>query len=131
MKALIIDDSRAIRSVLERMMKQLGFDVTLAADGQEGLDRLKDDSEFDVALVDWEMPKLNGYEFVCTVRADSEFDDTRLMMVTSITEVSKVEEALVAGADEYLMKPFTPEMLREKLSLLGVSDADSCAEPVS
>lgn len=121
MRALVIDDSRAIRLILGQVMKKLGFEVVDAGDGQEALNKLKSDGPFDIALVDWNMPVMNGYDFVVNTRKDSQYNDMRLMMVTTETEMAQVIKALEAGANEYVMKPFTKEMIAEKLTLLGLS----------
>jgi len=102
-------------------MKKLGFEVVDAGDGQEALNKLKSDGPFDIALVDWNMPVMNGYDFVVNTRKDSQYNDMRLMMVTTETEMAQVVKALEAGANEYVMKPFTKEMIAEKLTLLGLS----------
>jgi two-component system, chemotaxis family, chemotaxis protein CheY len=67
------------------------------------------------------MPEMNGYEFVCSVRKDDQYKDMRLMMVKAVTEIPKVAKAVEAGADEYVMKPFTKEMIVEKLTIMGLS----------
>jgi two-component system chemotaxis response regulator CheY len=85
------------------------------------LEKSKETGPVDLALVDWNMPEMNGYEFVCTVRKDDQYKDMRLMMVTTETEMAQVVKALEAGADEYVMKPFTKEMIVEKLAIMGLS----------
>lgn len=121
MRALVIDDSRAIRLILGKMLQDLGFETYDAGDGKEALERLKEKGTMDLALVDWNMPVMNGLEFVCAVRADPQYSDMRLMMVTTETEMSQVVKALEAGANEYVMKPFTKEIIVEKLNLMGIS----------
>ena len=74
----------------------------------------------DLALVDWNMPEMNGYEFVCEVRKDNQYKDMKLMMVTTETEMAQVIKALEAGANEYVMKPFTKDMIVEKLTIMGL-----------
>jgi len=81
----------------------------------------------DIALLDWNMPEMNGFEFLERVRKDSEFADLRVMMVTTESEMSQVAKALEAGASEYLMKPFTKEALLEKLVLLGLDPGEAAA----
>ena len=120
MRVLIIDDSRAMRTILSHMLRQLGFDVSEATNGREALARLGELDRVDLALVDWNMPELNGIEFVRKVRADSRYNDLLLMMVTTETEVQQVAVALQAGANEYVMKPFTKEVVQEKLAVLGL-----------
>ena len=121
MRALVIDDSRAIRMILGQILKALKFEVFNAGHGLEALEKLKETGPVDLALVDWNMPEMNGYEFVCEVRKDDQYKDMRLMMVTTETEMSQVIKALEAGANEYVMKPFTKEMIVEKLTIMGLS----------
>ena len=121
MRALVIDDSRAVRSIIRGILKGCGFDVVEAADGQEALDRLHEIDHADLALVDWNMPVMNGLEFVQAVRADSAYDDMPLMMVTTESGMYHMILALESGANEYVMKPFTKEVLREKIELLGIN----------
>lgn len=121
MRALVIDDSKAIRSILGKMLKDLGFEVYDAGDGREALERLKEIGKMELALVDWNMPVMNGLEFVEAVRADATHNDMRLMMVTTETEMAQVVKALEAGANEYVMKPFTKDIILEKLNLMGIS----------
>ncbi len=123
MRALIIDDSRAMRTILGSMLKHLGFEITEASNGQEGLDRLHEYGKPDIALVDWNMPVMSGFEFVQAVRRDPAYGDLPLMMVTTETEMHQVSNALEAGVNEYVMKPFTREAIRDKLDLLGVAHA--------
>lgn len=118
--ALIIDDSRAMRAILKRILTKLDFKTTEAAHGLEGLERLKEHDDISIALVDWNMPEMNGYDFVKTVRADKDNHDIWLMMVTTETEMSRVVKAMAAGANEYVMKPFTDDVIIEKLRLLGL-----------
>lgn len=121
MRALVIDDSKAVRSIIGKIMRELGFgEIVEAGNGLEALERLKEKGKPQIALVDWNMPEMNGYEFVCAVRADSAYDDVPLMMVTTETEMAQVITALEAGANEYVMKPFTKDVLREKLIILGL-----------
>ena len=120
MHALVIDDSKSIRSILAKILLGVGFTVEEAANGLEALDLIKKD-KVDLALVDWNMPDMDGREFIQEVRKNSAYKDMRLMMVTTETAITKVAEALEAGADEYIMKPFTKEMILEKLVLMGLS----------
>ncbi len=119
-RALVIDDSRAMRTILTSILGELGYEVEGAEDGECALEALKSGGQFDLALVDWNMPQMTGYDFVCQIRRDSRFADLRLVMVTTETEISRMSDALNAGADEYIMKPFSKDMLLEKLMLLGI-----------
>ena len=123
MKMLIIDDSKAMRVFLQRLAEELSFQTEAAEDGRDALLKLvKNDPRepFDVALVDWEMPIMNGLELVQTVRRNKDFDSLKLMMVTTLNSMDRVALALEAGANDFLMKPVTKELLEEKLQILGV-----------
>ena len=119
MQALVVDDSATMRQILKEYLKKLGFGVTEAVNGREALDVLKGMATADLVLVDWNMPEMDGVSFVRAVRADPSYATLPLLMVTTNTELSQVSTALEAGANEYIMKPFTREMIREKLELLG------------
>jgi two-component system chemotaxis response regulator CheY len=120
MKALVIDDSRAMRLVIGRIVARLGFDVAEAAHGQEALDQLDAGAVPDLCLIDWNMPVMNGLEFVQAVRQRPYGRQITLMMVTTESENSQIVRALAAGAHEYLIKPFTADALEDKLSMLGL-----------
>jgi len=127
MKALIVDDSKAIRSIIGKHLRALGFDVVEAVSGIEALVQLKKMGGADIALLDWNMPEMDGFEFLRRVREDAEFSDLLVMMVTTESEMSQVAKALEAGANEYLMKTFTKEALFEKLVLLGLDPGEAAA----
>ncbi|MDG6101990.1 response regulator [Dactylosporangium aurantiacum] len=126
MLTMVIDDSRAMRLILKRIVAQLGFDVVEAGNGQEAMDYLKanvldGDGEIPgLALVDWNMPEMNGLEFVTAVRAEPRLRGMTLMMVTTESEQSQIVRALASGAHEYVIKPFTPDAIIDKLALLGL-----------
>jgi two-component system chemotaxis response regulator CheY len=121
MRALVVDDSRAIRSVLRRMLAEIGLDTDEAGDGRQALSVLERIPTPHVMLVDWNMPEMDGLALVKTVRAMPELDAVPVVMVTTESEMERVIQALEAGANEYLMKPFTKEGLLSKLELLGVA----------
>ncbi len=121
MRALVVDDSRAMRGILNKMLGEIGFEVFEAGHGREGLEVLQEIGKPDLILVDWNMPEMNGYDFVCAVRSDDYYDASFLMMVTTETEMTQVVKALEAGVNEYVMKPFTKEVILEKLDLLGIT----------
>ena len=120
MLALVVDDSRAMRSILTRLLNGLGFDVAQAGDGSEALSVLESGTRPDVILVDWNMPVMDGLTFIKEVRAREELRDISLMMVTTESEQGQIVRALAAGAHEYVLKPFTDEVIAEKLALLGL-----------
>ena len=120
MLAMVIDDSRAMRSILRRIVTELGFDCVEAQDGQDALDKMATGPVPDLALIDWNMPVLDGLSFVSTVRENREWRDVTLMMVTTEGEHAQIVRALAAGAHEYVIKPFTPDAIQEKLQLLGL-----------
>lgn len=124
MRAMIIDDSRAMRSILRRIVTGLDFDTTEAEHGQAALDQMTAGVVPDVCLVDWNMPVMDGYTFITRVRANPEWRDVTLMMVTTESEQRQIVRALAAGAHEYVIKPFTPDAIVEKLELLGLLRAD-------
>ena len=119
-RALVIDDSRTIRTILGRLLRQLGFEVKEAANCLEAIEHLKADAPPALATLDWNMPGMSGLEFLQWVRAQDAFNAMRVVMVTTETEMTQLDRALRAGADEYVMKPFTAEVIREKLLLLGI-----------
>jgi two-component system chemotaxis response regulator CheY len=124
MHALVVDDSKVMRRVVGRIVSTLGFDVLEAGNGREALEQVAAHGDaIWVALVDWNMPEMDGLEFVRHVRAMPGSDDLLVMMVTAQTGAEEMRAALDAGADEYLMKPFNEEHLRAKLALLGVEAA--------
>jgi two-component system chemotaxis response regulator CheY len=123
-RALVIDDSKAIRIILRKLLGELGFEVAEAADGREALQHLNGPmGPFDLALVDWNMPEMNGLEFVREVRGQGGHEDLTMVMVTTETESGQVVRALAAGATEYIMKPFSRDVLVDKLSMLGLVPA--------
>lgn len=123
MHALVIDDSRTMRLMLARQLQLLGFEVLQAGDGKEALavlDEHRDDLPV-LATVDWNMPVMNGLEFVQAVRADAALRGITLMMVTTEAEQGQIVRALAAGAHEYLIKPFSVEAFVEKVDYLGLN----------
>ncbi len=120
MRALIIDDSKVARMSVKKILEELGFETEEAENGEEALEKLKESEEFEVAMVDWNMPVMNGYEFIQAVRSDNRYADLQLIMVTTENESSQVIKAISAGANEYVMKPFTDEMITEKIEMLGL-----------
>ncbi|MBX3196556.1 MAG: response regulator [Labilithrix sp.] len=120
MKALVIDDSRAMRAILRKILRGIGVDVTEAEHGRAALEVLAGAASFDLALVDWNMPEMDGLQVVKAIRANHRLDEMRVMMVTTETEMGQVLRAIEAGASEYLMKPFNEAAVVEKLAILGL-----------
>ena len=122
---LVVDDSKPMRAFLVSLAREMAAATVEACDGREALDTLiKNDPRepFDVALVDWEMPRMTGLEFVQAVRRNSDFAEVKLLMVTTLNSMDNVTRALEAGANDFLMKPLTKEMLEDKLQILGLMD---------
>jgi two-component system chemotaxis response regulator CheY len=118
--ALVVDDSRATRTMLRTMLSNLGFDVIEAGHGVEALERLTGNSTVDFALVDWNMPQMDGLELVRSIRAERRFAGLPVMMVTAETDMNQMARALMAGADEYALKPLDQDALVTKLRMLGL-----------
>jgi two-component system chemotaxis response regulator CheY len=122
-KALVVDDSRTMRRILGRMLEDFGYTVFQAGHGLEGLEVIERESEagpFTLILADWNMPEMNGLDFVRALRKDARSHATAVMMVTTETQVEQMVKALAAGASEYVMKPFTKEVIEDKLRILGL-----------
>ena len=115
MKALVIDDSRAMRTIIGQILRSIGYEVADASNGREGLQRVSEVGPLNLILVDWNMPEMNGIDFIRALRSDRKNDDVRVMMVTTETEMKRMAEALEQGVNEYVMKPFTRDVILQKL----------------
>lgn len=121
LRALVVDDSRAMRAILARILSQSGFETIQAANGLEAIDIMeKHGPSLDLVLLDWNMPELSGIQALEKIRARDEFKHIRVVMITTETEIEQMVRALETGADEYVMKPFTREALEDKLRLIGM-----------
>ncbi|SNS60679.1 two-component system, chemotaxis family, response regulator CheY [Geodermatophilus pulveris] len=120
MRALVIDDSRAMRRIVGAALEGLGYETRQAGHGREALDVLQEGWTPDLCTIDWNMPVMDGLQFVSAVRANPAWRRLTLMMVTSESEQGQIVRALAAGAHEYVIKPFTADALRDKLALLGM-----------
>lgn len=120
MHALIVDDSSSMRAYLRSILVPLGFEISQAKNGRDALSSL---GEFttrpDLALIDWHMPEMDGYELLSQIRSNSDFDGMVIIMVTAENDLSQISSALDAGANEYMMKPLTKEIVTDKLQMLG------------
>jgi len=119
MRALVVDDSSTIRAILCLYLKKMDIDGVEAADAHEALERLQE-APFDFALVDWNMPEMDGIDLIRQIRKVPAYDALPLLMVTTNEESEHLGTAMDAGANEYIQKPCTLDMLREKLDLLGL-----------
>lgn len=120
MRVLIVDHSRATRLVSRNLFTRLGFEVTEADDALAALHALQNGSKFDLVLVDWLMPEVDGLKFIRRIRSDERTSNLRVVLVGEQEMSDHLDEALDAGADEYILKPFTLPMLSSKLDLLGL-----------
>ena len=117
---LVVDDSRVIRKVSRHILETLGFAVDEAENGREGLDKCVAAMP-DVVLLDWNMPVMTGIEFLTRLRQTEGGDRPKVVFCTTENDVAHIREAIGAGADEYVMKPFDHETLQIKLQLVGMA----------
>ncbi len=120
LRAIVIDDSSAMRSWLRLVLERHDFQVEEAENGSFGWESLQKKGPLDVAIIDWNMPEMGGLALVQRLREDHRFDCMRLIMATTETDLSGVIKALNCGADEYVMKPFDEDMLLDKLKMIGL-----------
>jgi two-component system, chemotaxis family, chemotaxis protein CheY len=117
-RAIVVDDSRAMRALLRSALEEQNFHVSEAANGGEALQMLQQGEPPELALIDWTMPVLDGIGLIYALRRDKRFARMAIVMVTSEADPGRVQRALAAGADEYIMKPLSADVLAEKLTLL-------------
>ncbi len=116
---LLVDDSRAVRLAGKRIFESLGFGTLEAGDGQQALDVVAANPTIDAVLLDWNMPVMNGLDFLKALRAQPVTQPV-VVMCTTENDIKHITDALTAGANEYVMKPFTEDIIREKLQETGV-----------
>lgn len=116
---LIVDDSRVIRTAVRRMVESLGFATSEAADGRQALDCCNSEMP-DVVLLDWNMPVMNGLEFLKALRKLPHGDEPKVVFCTTENDIPHMEQAIEAGANEYIMKPFDRDIIEAKFNLVGV-----------
>lgn len=120
-KVLLVDDSKTARSLLKRIFNELeGWQITEAENGQDAIDKMKSGEALDLICIDWNMPVMNGLEFIKEAKKIFDLKSTWMMMVTTETEMSNMHKAMVAGANEYVMKPFTKDVIITKLEMMGL-----------
>jgi two-component system chemotaxis response regulator CheY len=122
MKALVIDDSRVMRRIVSNILVEVGFETIEAENGQVALDQLESHDDVTLCCIDWNMPVMTGFEFIVETRKHPEWRNVTLMMITTEGEQDQIVRALAAGAHEYVIKPFTPEVIVDKLQFLGLVD---------
>ena len=119
MKCLVVDDSKVIRMVARRILQELDFDIAEAANGEEAISACRQ-SMPDAILLDWNMPVMNGLDFLKTLRACDGGDRPKVVFCTTENDMDHIRQAISAGADEYIMKPFDRDIIEAKLSQVGV-----------
>ncbi len=115
MKVLVVDDSAIMRKVIEQILEMLGHEAVPAANGVEAFDRLKEHDDVQLILLDWNMPEMNGIEFLRAIKDRPGLSAIPVIMLTPESERRKMIEAIEAGAKHYLTKPFQPETLATKI----------------
>ncbi|MDD5212022.1 MAG: chemotaxis response regulator CheY [Sulfuricurvum sp.] len=125
MKLLVVDDSSTMRRIIKNTLSRLGYENVLEGeDGMQGWNVLNENTDMGMLITDWNMPEMNGLELVKKVRADARFADLPIIMVTTEGGKTEVITALKAGVNNYIVKPFTPQVLKEKLAaVLGTTEA--------
>jgi len=123
LKLLVVDDSSTMRRIIKNTLARLGYkDILEGADGVEGWNQMDSNPDIEMLITDWNMPEMNGLELVKKVRADARFADVPIIMVTTEGGKGEVITALKAGVNNYIVKPFTPQVLKEKLgAVMGVA----------
>jgi len=115
MRILVVDDFSTMRRILKNILKQIGYtDIEEAEDGNGALAKLRQD-KYDLVVSDWNMPNMSGLDLLKAIRADSALNGTPVLMVTAEAKKENVVEAIKAGVNNYVVKPFTAEVLREKI----------------
>ncbi len=124
MKLLVVDDSSTMRRIIKNTLARLGYkDILEGADGVEGWNQMDSNPDIAMLITDWNMPEMNGLELVKKVRADARFVDVPIIMVTTEGGKGEVITALKAGVNNYIVKPFTPQVLKEKLgAVMGITE---------
>ncbi|MBZ5725794.1 MAG: response regulator [Acidobacteriia bacterium] len=118
--AIVVDDSRAVRMILSRTLRELGYQVGEAGNGREALEAIGQFAPVDLVMADWNMPEMDGLELLKRIRESPAYRAIPVIMVTTENETDQMSAALAAGANEYVMKPFTKEILIDKLRLAGL-----------
>lgn len=115
MKVLTVDDAMTVRYMVRSILEENGHDVHEAENGLSAMEIIKKESDFDLILLDWEMPEMDGLTFLTELKQNDIAPATKVIMLTSLNKMANILKAMDAGADEYIMKPFTPEIVLEKI----------------
>ncbi len=118
MKILTVDDTATVRAMVLNILEPEGFDIQEAANGQDALRVIKGSSDFDVILVDWLMPEMGGLIFLTEVRQKNLAPGVKIIMLTALNRMANILGAMDAGADEYLTKPFTHDLVLERIQTI-------------
>lgn len=119
LRVLVVDDFPTMRRIVKNLLKQLGFEnIDEAEDGMQALQKMKV-GQYGLVVSDWNMPNMEGIDLIRKIRQDPNLKDTPFLMVTAEAEKEKVIEAIKAGVDNYIVKPFTAEVLKEKLEKIS------------
>lgn len=119
-KILLVDDANTVRMICRKIVQTCGFEVVEAEDGQQALERVREHPDIDVVLLDWNMPVMDGLTFLKKLREEPLATQPQVVMCTTENEMERILEAMQAGANEYIMKPFTEDIVREKFEEIGV-----------
>jgi two-component system, chemotaxis family, chemotaxis protein CheY len=116
MKALVVDDSRMMRTVEQKALESMGWTVKQAANGIEAIAALADMEACDLVLADWQMPEMDGLALVKHIRKDAKWSSVTIIMVSSNAVMESIQEALDAGANDFVMKPFSVDALKDRVT---------------
>ena len=116
---LIVDDSKIVRKVIHRIVEVLGFAILEAENGQEAVEQVRNNT-IDVVILDWNMPVMDGMECMKIIRADPSIAQPKIIFCTTENEFEKIQQAIINGADEYVMKPFDEAIIKGKMIQLGI-----------
>lgn len=120
---LVVDDSNVVRKVARRITEDLGFDCLEAEDGKQALELCTSDMP-DVIILDWNMPVMNGLEFLQALRKVDNGDYPKVIFCTTENDMENIQKAMESGADEYIMKPFDSEIIETKFVQVGLIEMD-------
>ena len=121
---LVVDDSTVVRKIARRILEEMGFQVVEAEDGERALEACKSAMP-EAVLLDWNMPNMDGYEFLGNLRRMAGGDVPKVVFCTTENDIDHISRALAAGANEYIMKPFDKEIISAKFAEVGLIEAPS------